>query len=86
MKGRPVYSVLYCLLGNRVASWLVAMVVMAMTIIFINLYLVYVFQYQNGVEAAGQNGMETRTASDTPPHAPTVWIYHDTVQPLCVCI
>ena len=74
MKGRPVYSILFCLLGNRTASWLVTLVVIAITISFLNGYIMYTVQSRNGVETTEQNGMGTHHAS-----GPTVWIYHDTV-------
>ena len=75
MKGRPVYSILSCLLGNRTARWLVSLVVMAITLSFLNGYVVYKLPRQTGKETAEQNGMGT----DGDSKSPTVWIYHDTV-------
>lgn len=84
MKGRPVYSILSCLLGNRTANWVIGLVVMAMTLTILNHYMVYNLQHQNGVETE-QNGVETvsietqQSTKLTAPWQPRVWIYHDTV-------
>ena len=75
MKGRPLYSKFCCLLGNRTATWLAILVVMATVFTMLNVYIVYSFQSQNGIENVPQrNGMETQRRS-----TPSVWIYHDTV-------
>lgn len=78
MKGRPIYTLLHMFLGNKITSWLLALVVMAIITAFLNGYLVYTFQNQNGIETVPkENGRETE--HDRALKSPSVWIYHKTV-------
>ena len=77
MKGRPSYSVFSCLFGNRIAKWLVGMVVVATAVVFLNGYMVYNTQ-QSGTET-GQSVTTTHSTKETESRSPTVWVYHDTV-------
>lgn len=81
MKGRPIYTLLHMFLGNKITSWLLALVVMAIITAFLNGYLVYTFQNQNGIETVPkENGRETE--HDRALKSPSVWIYHKTDRPL----
>ena len=80
MKSRhPIYSILSCLLGNRTTRWLLSLVVMAITLTFLNGYALYKSSPQTGTETP-QTGSETaeRNKMETDKSL-RLWIYHSTV-------
>ena len=78
MKGRPAYSVFSCLFGNRIAKWLMGVVVMATAVVFLNGYMVYNTQHQSGTEME-QSVTTTHSTREEESRPPTLWVYHDTV-------